>query len=63
MDVNALEVTRLLDNYVKVCEEFDEDNHYIGPTSNHPLPSFRVEIDCHEGYMLILHLGDDSNIC
>jgi hypothetical protein len=58
MDVNALEATRLLDN-VKVCEEFNEDDHYIGPTSNHPPPSFRVVMDFHEGFMLILHLGDE----
>jgi hypothetical protein len=57
MDVNALQA-RLLDN-VKVCEEFNEDDHYIGPTSNHPPPSSCVVMDCHEGYMLILHLGDE----
>ena len=57
MDVYALEA-RLLDN-VKVCEEFNEDDHYIGPTSNHPPPSFCVVMDCHEGYMLILHFEDE----
>jgi hypothetical protein len=56
--MHILEATRLLDN-VKVCEEFHEDDHYIGPTSNHPPPSFHVVMDCHESYMLILHLGGE----
>jgi hypothetical protein len=56
-DVYASEVG-LLDNG-EVHKEFDEDNHYVGHASNCLLPSFCVAMDCHEGYMLILHHGDD----
>ena len=36
--------------------------HYVGPAGNRPPPSFRVVVDCHEGYMLILHLGDEKYV-
>ena len=36
--------------------------HYVGPASNRPPPSFRVIVDCHEGYMLILRLGDETYV-
>ena len=41
-------------------EEFDVDDHYVGPVSNRPPPSFRIAVDCHEGYMLILRPGDET---
>ena len=44
----------------EVREEFDVDDHYVGHVSNHPLPSFRIAIDCHEGYMLILRSRDET---
>ena len=43
-----------------IREEFDVDDHYVGRASNRPPPSFRIAMDCHEGYMLILHLGDET---
>ena len=55
VDVPTLEARLWGDG--EVCE-FNEDGHYIGPTCNCPPPSFHVAIDCHEGYMLILSLGD-----
>ena len=39
-----------------------EDVHYVGPTSDHPPPSFCVAMYCHEGYMLILRLGDETYV-
>ena len=43
-----------------VREEFAEDEHYIGPARQRPMPSFRVARDCGEGYMLLLRPGDDG---
>ena len=31
-----------------------------GLTSNRPSLFFRITMDCHEGQMLILHLGDET---
>ena len=44
----------------EVREEFYVDNHYVKPASNRPLPSFRIAVDCYEGYMLILHPRDET---
>ena len=35
-------------------------SHYIGPANNRPQLSFYVAVDCHEGYMLVLRLGDET---
>ena len=58
IDVQASEAS-LLGNG-EVCEEFDVDDHYIGPTSNRPPPSFRIALDFHEGYKFILRPGDET---
>ena len=58
MDVPTLEA-RLLGNG-EVREEFKEDDHYIGPTSNCSPPSFRVAVSCHEGEMVILRPRDET---
>ena len=58
LDVQPLEA-RLLENG-EVREEFDVDDHYVGPASNRLPPSFCIAVDCHEGYMLILRLGDET---
>ena len=44
----------------EVREEFDVDDHYVGPASSCPPPFFRIAVDCYEGYMLILRLGDET---
>jgi hypothetical protein len=46
----------------EVREEFDTDDHYVGPASQRPLPSFRIAVDCHEGYMLILRPWDETYV-
>lgn len=58
VDVLMLEA-RVLGNG-EVHEEFNEDEHYVGPASNRSPPSFHVAMDYHEGYMLILSLGDET---
>ena len=60
VDVQALEAS-LLGNG-EVCEEFDVDDHYVGHTSQHSPPSFRIAVDCHEGYMLLLRAGDETYV-
>ncbi len=42
-----------------VREEFAVDDHYVGPARNRPAPSFRVAVDCHEGYMVLVRAGDE----
>ena len=37
-----------------VREEFVADDHYVVPARNRPAPSFRVVVDCHEGYMVLV---------
>jgi hypothetical protein len=46
----------------EVREEFDVNNHYVGHASQRLPPSFRIAVDCHEGYMLILRLGDETYV-
>jgi hypothetical protein len=60
VDVQASEA-RLMENG-EVREEFDVDDHYVGPASQHPPPSFHIAVDCHEGYMLILRHGDETYV-
>jgi hypothetical protein len=60
VDVPASEA-RLMGNG-EVREEFDVDDHYVGPASQRPPPSFRIAVDCHEGYMLILRPGDETYV-
>ena len=55
LDVHASEASLL--NNGKVCEEFDEDDHYIGLGSNCPPTSSHVAVDYYEGYMFIVHFG------
>jgi hypothetical protein len=44
-----------------VREEFAMDEHYVGPARNRPAPSFRVGVDCHEGYMVLVRAGDEDH--
>ena len=45
----------------KVHEEFAMDKYYVGPARNRPAPSFRVGVDCHEGYMVLVRAGDEEH--
>ena len=44
-----------------IREEFAVDEHYVGPTRNQPAPSFRMGVDCHEGYMVLVRTGDEEH--
>jgi hypothetical protein len=44
-----------------VREEFAMDEHYVGPARNRPAPSFRVGVDCHEGYLVLVRAGDEEH--
>jgi hypothetical protein len=41
-------------NNEDVREEFDADDHYVGPAHNRSASSFRVDVDCYEGYMVLV---------
>ena len=43
------------------CKEFVVDEHYIGHACNRLAPSFRVFVDCQEGYMIIVRVGDEEH--
>ena len=58
VDVQVLEASILENGEVR--EEFDVDDHYVGPANNCPPPSFRIGVDCLKGYMLILRPGDET---
>ena len=60
VDIQSSE-TSLLENR-EICEEYDMDNHYVGHVNTCHPPSFYIVVDCREGYMLILRLGDET-IC
>ena len=44
-----------------VREEFAIDEHYVGPARNQPAPSFRVGVDCHKGYMVLVRAEDEEH--
>ena len=44
-----------------VHEEFAMDEHYIGRAHNRSRPLFRVGIDCHEGYMVLVRVGNEKH--
>ena len=58
VDVQATKASFLGSEEVR--EEFDADDHYLGPVSNRPPSSFRIVMNCHDGYMLILHPRDKT---
>ena len=44
-----------------IREKFAMDVHYVGFARNRPAPSFRVGVDCHEGYMVLVRTGDEEH--
>ena len=36
------------------------DEHYVGSAHNRPALSFRVGVDCHEGFMVLVRAGDEE---
>ena len=44
-----------------VREEFALDEHYVGHVCNHSTPSFRVVVDCYEGYMVLVCARDEEH--
>ena len=52
VNVQALKACLLLNGEVR--KEFDVDDHYVGLANQRLPPSFRIVVDCHENYMLIL---------
>jgi hypothetical protein len=44
-----------------VQEEFEDDKPFIGLMGEQPWPSFQVSQDFYEGFMLLIHLGDETH--
>ena len=59
--VTVVESEAMFFNNGDVREEFAADDHYVGPARNRPAPSFRVGVDCHEGYLLLVRAGDEEH--
>jgi hypothetical protein len=57
----SFEVQTLYDAEGLLRNEFAEDEHYIGPRSLKPKPSFRVARDCRAGHMLLVRAATDSS--
>ena len=43
-----------------VCEEYDEDEHFIGQARDCPTKSFWVNRDLYEGYFVAIRASDDD---
>lgn len=50
-----------VDDDGKVCEEFDEDNAFVGNLWNRPLSSFWMACDLYEGYFVVDQLVDGDS--
>jgi hypothetical protein len=37
------------------------DEHYVGHACIHSTPSFRVVVDCYEGYMVLVRARDEKH--
>src|SRR5665213_3542773 len=59
--VTALGTDAMFFSNGEVHEEFAADEHYVGPACQRPPPSFRVALDCHEGYMVFVRAGDEEH--
>lgn len=57
----SFDVQTLYDGEGLLRDEFAEDDHYIGPKSLKPKPSFRVARDCRAGHLLLVRAAIDSN--
>lgn len=57
----SFEVQTLYNADGELRDEFAEDDHYIGPRSLKPKPSFRVARDCRAGYLLLVRAAVDSD--
>jgi hypothetical protein len=44
-----------------IREEFAMDEHYIGHVHNRLALSFHMVANCHEGYMVLVHAGDEEH--
>ena len=44
-----------------VHEEFAMNEHYVGLARNRPALSFRIGVDCHEGYMVLIRARDEEH--
>ena len=44
-----------------VREQFAMDEHYVSPARNRPALSFRVGVDCHQGYLVLVRVGNEEH--
>ena len=59
--LTVVESDAMFFNNGEVCEEFAIDKDYVGHARNHPAPSFRVGVDCHKSYIVLIHVGDEEH--
>ena len=43
-----------------VCEEYDEDEHFVGQTCDHPTESFWINWDLYEGYFVTIRPSNND---
>ena len=49
-------------NNEDVSKEFAIDEHYIDPIHNRHVPSFRMVVDYHEGYVVLVYARDEKHL-
>ena len=43
-----------------ICEEFDEDDHFVGQARDRPVELFRVNRDLYEGYFVVIRPSNED---
>ena len=59
--LTVVESNAMFFNNKDVCEEFAIDEHYVGLVHNCLAPSLRVDVNCHEGYMVLVRGGYEEH--
>ena len=59
--LTVVETNTMFFNNGDIREEFAMDEHYVGPARNRTAPSFRVSVDCHECYMVLVQAWDEEH--
>ena len=59
--LTVVESKTMFFNNGDVREKFAMDEHYVGPTRIRPALSFRVGVNCQEGYMVLIQAADEEH--
>ena len=60
--LTVMESDAIFFNNEDVSKEFAIDEHYIDPIHNRHVPSFRMVVDYHEGYVVLVYARDEKHL-